>query len=203
MSDRPDFFTHVLPDLVRETNWLKEMGVYTTLTRFTVTVPAGETVVARIDIPDGVAWYMHHENHGNIPLYVFTHKCVKDGKTVIPEQLVGIGNTSIWYPVPFVVKEYLEGTFKNTDVEDHDFELVIFYAVVPIEYVPPFGSSSSESNPSSPQYVEPSVIPERVKKIIERIGKSWHDEGFPAGTRIRVYLQRDGRRYKVLEKVVR
>jgi len=198
MSDRPDYFTHVLPDLVRETNWLKEMGVYTTLSRFLVTVPAGESVVARIDLPDGEAWYMHHECHGDIPLYVFKHKCVKDGKLVIPEQLIGCANIYIWYPVPYVVKDWLEGTFTNTDTVDWDFELVIFYAVVPAEYVPPYGSSpSSNSNPS-----DPPLIPPRVKKIVERIRKSWYDEGFPKGTRITVYYQdKEGRRYLALRKV--
>jgi len=200
MSDRPDYFTHVLPDLIRETNWLKELGVYTTLARYLVTVPAGETVAVRIDIPEGQAWYISRETHGNIPLYVFKHKCVKDDLSILPEQLIGCANLDFIYTVPLVAKRYLEGTFTNTDVVDHDMELILHYAIVPAEYVPPFGSSpSSGSSPS-----DPPSIPPKVQEIIERVRKSWHDEGFPEGTRITVYYQdKKGRRYLALHKVTK
>jgi len=200
MGDRPDYFVHVLPDLVRETNWLKEIGVYTTLTRYLLTVTAGATKVVKVEPPENQVWFIDGETHGNIPLYVFKHKCVKDGKSILPEQLIGCSNLHIQYTVPVVMKEYFEGTITNTDTVDHDFELVLHYAVVPAEYVPPLASPSSSSSGG----LDPRSIPPEVEQILEKIRKSWRDEGFPKGTRITVYYQdKRGRRYLALRKVVR
>jgi len=198
MADRPDYFAHVLPDLVRETNWLKEMGVWTTLARYFLTIAAGATVVVRVEPPERQAWYIDGETHGNIPLYVFRHGCVKDGKEILPEQLIGCSNLHIQYTVPVVMKEYFEGTLTNTDAVDHDFELVLHYAVVPAEYVPPFASPSHSSSADR----DPPRWPSKARQISEKIRRSWSDEGFPKGTTIRVYYQDEkGRRYLALRKV--
>jgi len=81
---------------------------------------------------------------------------------------------------------------------DWDFELVLHYAVVPAEYVPPLASPSSPSSADR----DPPRVPPEARRVLEKIRKSWRDEGFPKGTTIRVYYRdKRGRRYLALRKV--
>jgi len=97
-----------------------------------MTIPAGETVYVRIDIPDDLVWFMIGDVH-DVPAGVFRHKCVKDGFTVI-DMTIRSDNMEMPYTIPFLVEQYLEGEFENLTDTSHNFNLSIWIATVQRKY---------------------------------------------------------------------
>lgn len=114
----------------------RRRGAYPTHVHYRVLLPVGADVSAVLYVPDGYVYIVPGEVH-DVPADVFTHKCIKDGRLILPETLIDGTSMIINYPQPVVVWEYWHGTARNvSDIYSPPGTDAVFRLRVPLLVAP-------------------------------------------------------------------
>jgi len=110
----------------------KLLGVYPSHVHYKVDVPPGVTIEAVMTVPTGYVYIVPGEIH-DVPVDVFTHKCIKDGYLILPETLIDGTSMVINYPEPMVVEREWRGAVTNVSDTTQTFRLRVPILVVPTD----------------------------------------------------------------------
>jgi len=108
--------------------------IYPSHITYRVLVPAKETIEAILAVPPKYVYIVPGEIH-DVPVDVFTHKCLKDGFQILPETLIDGTSMVINYPQPRLVEKHWYGVVKNVTDADEIFRLRVPLLVVPIDVI--------------------------------------------------------------------
>jgi len=114
----------------------KRYLVYPSHISYRVLVKVGKEIEAFLEVPPDFVYLIPGEIH-DVPVDYFTHTCIKDDMTVLPETLIDGTSMILNYPEPILVERYWLGKVKNvSNIYSPPGADAIFRLRVPVLVIP-------------------------------------------------------------------